>query len=104
MIRCWLASPYYLYCLRLAALSQSYLKRLYIDNKTVSGIPPPAIVGILNRLADRPETRTRVKQRISAVFAFAIQTGRAALSAPKTVRSARNNHLCSLGISSFIIT
>ncbi|WP_298641926.1 integrase arm-type DNA-binding domain-containing protein [uncultured Cardiobacterium sp.] len=66
----------------------------HIGGKAVSGIPPPAIVGILNRLADRPETRTRVKQRISAVFAFAIQTGRRplnpALSAPKTVRSAQN--------------
>lgn len=66
----------------------------HIGSKAVSEVQPPAIVSILNRLADRPETRTRVKQRISAVFAFAIQTGRAtlnpALSAPKTVRSAQN--------------
>ena len=64
----------------------------HIGNKAIDAIPATDILAVLKILNDRPETASRLKQRISAVFDFAIQTGRAtfnpAASAPKIVRSA----------------
>ena len=63
-----------------------------IGNNAIDAIPATDILAVLNALNDRPETASRLKQRLSAVFNFAIQTGRAtfnpAASAPKIVRSA----------------
>ena len=63
-----------------------------IGKKGMDSILPTDILAILNAMNDKPETASRVKQRISAVFDFAIQTGRAthnpAAAAPKIVRSA----------------
>ena len=63
-----------------------------IGKKGMDSILPTDILALLNAMADKPETASRVKQRISAVFDFAIQTGRAthnpAAAAPKIVRSA----------------
>ena len=63
-----------------------------IGNKAIDAIPATDILAVLNALNDRPETASRLKQRLSAVFNFAIQTGRAtfnpAASAPKIVCSA----------------
>ena len=64
----------------------------HIGDKAIDAIPATDILAVLNALNDRPETASRLKQRISAVFNFAIQTDRAtfnpAASAPKIVRSA----------------
>lgn len=65
-----------------------------IGAHSVADVPPMEIFKLLNALKDKPETASRVKQRIKAVFDFAIQTGRAtqnpALSAPKIIRRAGN--------------
>lgn len=63
-----------------------------IGHYPVSDVPPIEIFNLLSALTDKPETASRLKQRIRAVFDFAIQTGRAtlnpAVSAPKIIRSA----------------
>lgn len=65
-----------------------------IGDMPIDDIPATAILTILTPLADKAETASRLKQRISSVFDFAIRTGRATLnpaaSAPKITRSGHN--------------
>lgn len=66
-----------------------------IGQLPIDDVPPVAVFNLLAELKDKAETATRVKQRINAVFTFAIQTGRAttnpAQSAPKIIRGAENS-------------
>lgn len=64
-----------------------------IGHYPIDKVPPMAIFELLSSImVDKPETASRIKQRMKAIFDFAIQTGRATLnpaaSAPKIIRSA----------------
>ncbi|ABQ13930.1 tyrosine-type recombinase/integrase [Dichelobacter nodosus] len=63
----------------------------FIGKKPISRISPPELLKVMEKLYDRPETASRVKQRIRAVFDYAIQTDRLsrnpAIALPKIFRS-----------------
>ncbi len=48
----------------------------YVGKTPIADIQPMEIMELLNQVKDKPETCTRLKQRISAVFDYAIHTGR----------------------------
>ncbi|SUO96643.1 tyrosine-type recombinase/integrase [Suttonella ornithocola] len=48
----------------------------HIGDRDITHIMPVEVFQILSAISDKPETASRVKQRINAVFDFAIQTGR----------------------------
>lgn len=48
----------------------------YIGTYPISEITAMEVLNLLNRIKDRPETCTRVKQRVTAVFDYGIATGR----------------------------
>ncbi|CAM3059208.1 tyrosine-type recombinase/integrase [Dichelobacter nodosus] len=65
-----------------------------IGHYPIDDVPPIELFNLLHEIRDKAETASRLKQRIKAVFDFAIQTGRAktnpALSAPKIIRNNDN--------------
>ncbi len=68
----------------------------FIGNLPITDIAPMTVLEVLNKIKHKPETCTRVKQRITAVFDYAIQTGRAtwnpAQSLPNPGKSKSVNH------------
>lgn len=72
----------------------------YIGDKPVTEITTPDLLPVMDRIANKPETATRVKQRITNVFDYAIQTGRATLnpasSLPTIKRTQNQSHQPSL--------
>lgn len=49
----------------------------FIGKFPITDIEPMQVMNVLNKVKDKPETCTRLKQRITAVFDYAVYTGRA---------------------------
>lgn len=63
----------------------------YIGALPISDITPMMTLNVLRRIQDRPETCSRVKQRINAVFNFAVQTGRLTFNPAQSLPNLNRN-------------